>query len=180
MNTLPIEELRALLAAVSKHGDWHLVEIETDLQQTMYLLEEAINKLSTSFLNVHDALTEQQALLNALTTAGLLSTEQAQTLEAHQTRITQEIDRVITGMQFQDMTNQLLQRTVNRVNGLKSLLQELSSHQAPMLAEDENEEIRRFIMQLNQQFHQGSQHLSGHLRKAVNQHDMATGDIDLF
>jgi hypothetical protein len=44
MKTLPIEELRELLAAVSRHGDWHLLEIETDLQQTAFLLNEAIEK----------------------------------------------------------------------------------------------------------------------------------------
>jgi len=83
-------------------------------------------------------------------------------------------------MQFQDMTNQLLQRTINRVNGLKELLHELSSHQVPSAADDEHEEIRNFIMQLNQNFDQGSQHLTGNLRKSVNQQDLATGDIDLF
>lgn len=180
MNTLPIEELRALLAAVSKHGDWHLLEIETDLQQTMFLLNEAIEKLSASFMQVHQELSAQQAELKQLQLVGRLQAEEEARFAAYQTRIGHEVDRVITGMQFQDMTNQLLQRTVNRVNGLKALLQELSSHQAPMLAEDEYEEIKRFIMQLNQQFHQGSQHLSGHLRKAVNQQDLATGDIDLF
>lgn len=180
MNTLPIDELRALLAAVSKHGDWHLVEIETDLQQTMFLLDEAIHTLTGSFLNVHAELAAQQAMLKQCAATGQLSADDTASLDAHQARITQEIDRVITGMQFQDMTNQLLQRTVNRVNGLKSLLQALSSHQSPMQSVDENEEIRRFIMQLNQQFHQGSQHLSGHLRKSVSQQDMATGDIDLF
>lgn len=87
---------------------------------------------------------------------------------------------MVTGMQFQDMTNQLLQRTINRVHGLKDLLHELSSHQFPMAADDEHEEIRRFIMQLNQNFDQGSQHLTGNLRKSVNQQDLATGDIDLF
>ncbi|MEZ0288685.1 MAG: chemotaxis protein, partial [Methylophilus sp.] len=66
MKTLPIEELRELLAAVSRHGDWHLLEIETDLQQTTFLLNEAIEKLSTSFMNVYAQLTEQQAVIKLL------------------------------------------------------------------------------------------------------------------
>ncbi|MDP8566984.1 chemotaxis protein [Methylophilus aquaticus] len=180
MKTLPIDELRELLAAVSTHGDWHLLEIETDLQQTTFLLNEAIEKLSHSFMNVYAQLTEQQTALQLLADAGKLQPEEMQQLQIFQDNIGQEVNKVVTGMQFQDMTNQLIQRTINRVNGLKALLQELSSHQLPMTAEDEHDEIRNFIMQLNQNFGQGSQHLTGNLRKSVNQQDLASGDIDLF
>lgn len=180
MKTLPIEELRELLAAVSRHGDWHLLEIETDLQQTAFLLDEAIEKLSGSFMTVYAQLQEQQAAVQLLVEAGKLQPEEMQQLQVYQDNIGQEVNKVVTGMQFQDMTNQLLQRTIHRVNGLKELLHELSSHQFPMAAEDEHEEIGRFIMQLNQKFDQGSKHLTGHLRKSVNQQDLATGDIDLF
>lgn len=180
MKTLPIEELRELLAAVSRHGDWHLLEIETDLQQTSFLLNEAIEKLSASFMTVYAQLTEQQAAIELLAEAGKLQSEEVQQLQVFQDNIGQEVNKVVTGMQFQDMTNQLLQRTINRVNGLKELLHELSSHQVPSAADDEHEEIRNFIMQLNQNFDQGSQHLTGNLRKSVNQQDLATGDIDLF
>lgn len=180
MKTLPIEELRELLAAVSRNGNWHLLEIETDLQQTTFLLNEAIEKLSTSFMNVYAQLTEQQAFVKALAETGKLPSGLVQQLQGYQDNIGQEVNKVVTGMQFQDMTNQLLQRTINRVNGLKALLQELSSHQFPMAADNEHEEIRHFIMQLNQNFDQGSAHLTGNLRKSVNQQDMATGDIDLF
>lgn len=180
MKTLPIEELRQLLAAVSRHGDWHLLEIETDLQQTTFLLNEAIEKLSASFMAVHAHLLEQQSALRLLADAGKLQPEELAQLQVFQENIDQEINKVVTGMQFQDMTNQLLQRTINRVNGLKMLLQELSSHQFPMAAEDELEEIRRFITQLNQNFDQGSEHLTGNLRKSVNQQNLSTGDIELF
>jgi hypothetical protein len=180
MKTLPIEELRELLAAVSRHGNWHLLEIETDLQQTTFLLNEAIEKLSNSFMNVYAQLTAQQDVVKSLAESGNLHTDLVQQLQVFQDNIGQEVNKVVTGMQFQDMTNQLLQRTINRVNGLKVLLEELSSHQFPMAAENEHEEIRHFIMQLNQNFDQGSAHLTGNLRKSVNQQDLATGDIDLF
>jgi hypothetical protein len=180
MKTLPIEELRELLAAVSRHGDWHLLEIETDLQQTTFLLNEAIEKLSASFMTVYAQLMEQQTVVEVLADSGKLGPEVVEQFQVFQDNIGQEVNKVVTGMQFQDMTNQLLQRTINRVNGLKAILQELSSHQFPMAADNEHEEIRNFIMQLNQNFDQASHHLTGNLRKSVNQQDMATGDIDLF
>lgn len=180
MKILPIEELRALLAAVSSHGDRHLLEIDTDLQQTAFLLNEAIEKLSVSFMNVYGQITEQQAALKLLADAGKLQPEEMEQLQVFQDNIGQEVNKVVTGMQFQDMTNQLLQRTIHRVNGLKFLLQELSTHQFPMAAEDEHQEILNFIAHVNHQFDVGSQHLTGNLRKSVNQQDLATGDIDLF
>lgn len=180
MKTLPIEELRALLAAVSSHGDWHLLEIETDLQQTTFLLNEAIEKLSQSFLQVYAHLNDQQTALQQLAEAGKLQPEEMAQLQVFHEHVGHEINQVITGMQFQDMTNQLLQRTIHRVHGLKELLNELSTHKGPMMDEDEHEEIRRFIQQLNQQFDRGSQHLTGNLRKSVNQQDLSSGDIDLF
>lgn len=180
MNTLPIQELRTLLAAVSHHADAHLLEIDTDLQQTTFLLNEAIEKLSTSFMQVHAHLTDQQAALRSLLEAGRLSDEEFAQLEVFHQRIGDDIHQVVTGMQFQDMTNQLLQRTLLRVNGLKSLLQELAHHEHPIPAAAEHEEIRQFILQLNQQIDLGSQHLGGHLRKSVNQQNLATGDISLF
>ncbi len=180
MNTLPIEELRTLLAAVSHHADGHLLEIDTDLQQTTFLLNEAIEKLSHSFMQVYAELSDQQTALRSLLEAGRLQQEEFAQLEVFHQRIGDEINKVVTGMQFQDMTNQLLHRTIQRVNGLKALLQELAHHQQPIPAATEHEEIRRFILQLNQQINQGSQHLRGHLRKSVNQQDLATGDIDLF
>ena len=180
MKALPVEELRELLAVVSRHGDWHLLEIETDLQQTTFLLDEAIEKLSNSFMTVHAQLMEQQSAIQLLTAAGNMPKEALVQLQVFKDNIGQEVDKVVTGMQFQDMTNQLLQRTINRVHGLKMLLQELSSHQFPMSADAEKEEIRQFIRQLNQNFDQGSQHLTGSLRKSVSQQDMAAGEIDLF
>ncbi|MGB2832358.1 MAG: hypothetical protein WBC07_05365 [Methylotenera sp.] len=71
MKTLPINELRTLLAAVSDHGKQHLVEVEADLLQTTFLLSEAIEKLGASFMAVHEAVTEQQQVINALMTASI-------------------------------------------------------------------------------------------------------------
>lgn len=177
MNKLPIHELRTLLAAVASHGDQHLVEVESDLQQTAFLLNEAIEKLSTSFMKIHDLIAQQH---NLLTTSGQFDEAMTFALEEYQTKIGDEVNSVVTGMQFQDMTNQLLHRTINRVNGLKELLQELSEHGYDMDANREHDDIARFLASIHETLHSGSDALSGNLRKVVGQQDMATGDIDLF
>lgn len=180
MKTLPTTELRSLLSAVSEHGKQHLVEVESDLLQTTFLLSEAIEKLGISFMAVHEAVTEQQKVLNTLITEHQFDAEETKKLEAFKQKIGEEVNAAVTGLQFQDLTSQLLTRTIKRVNGLKDLLHELGNHSDEIDPEHEHEEIAKFLDEMSHSLHVGSRALSGGLRRSVDQQDMGTGDIELF
>ncbi|HEY0843371.1 chemotaxis protein [Methylotenera sp.] len=178
--TLPIAELRKLLAAVSDHGKQHLVEVEADLLQTTFLLSEAIEKLSASFTAVHDAVCAQQQVLDALVAKYAIEEPILEKLDSYKSKIGDEVNVVITSLQFQDLTSQLVARTIKRVNGLKDLLHELESHSNEMDPGHEHEEIVKFLEEMSRSLQVGSRALSGGLRQSVGQQDMATGEIDLF
>jgi hypothetical protein len=180
MNILPINELRTLLAAVSAHGERHLAEVDADLQQTAFLLDEAISKLSMSFMAVHELVSQQQEVLKVIANKGELKQETLNELNRFEEKIGNEVNSMVTGLQFQDMTNQLLHRTIKRVNGLKELLQELEMHGHEMDANREHQDIAEFLAALNESLDAGSHALAGNLRKSVGQRDMVSGDIDLF
>ncbi len=180
MKTLPITELRRLLAAVSDHGKQHLVEVEADLLQTTFLLSEAIEKLSSSFMAVHEAVTEQQQVLDTLLTEHQFDAEETKRLEAFRQKIGEEVNAAVTGLQFQDLTSQLITRTIKRVNGLKDLLQELANHGDEIDPSHEHEAIAKFLEEISHSLNAGSHALSGGLRRSVNQQDMVTGEIELF
>lgn len=180
MKTLPTTELRSLLTAVSDHGKQHLVEVEADLLQTTFLLSEAIEKLGSSFMAVHEAVIEQQQVLNTLIAEHQFDNAEAEKLEAFKHKIGQEVNGAVTGLQFQDLTSQLLNRTIKRVNGLKDLLHELGNHSNEIDPEHEHEEIAKFLDDMSHSLNVGSHALSGGLRRSVDQQDMATGDIELF
>lgn len=180
MNTLPITELRALLAAVTQHGEHHLAEIETDLEQTKFLLNEAIEKLGASFMCIHGLISDYQQQVEAIVTPLSLEASKTTELTKLSVQIGEQVNAAVTGLQFQDMTNQLLQRTLNRVNGLSDLLQTLDSHALEMNADQEHEEILNVLQTLNNHWDTASHALTGNLRKSVGQRDMSTGDIDLF
>lgn len=180
MKTLPTTELRSLLAAVSDHGKQHLVEVEADLLQTTYLLSEAIEKLGASFMAVHEAVTQQQQVINTLMKNHPLDQDETEQLEAFKLKIGEEVNAAVTGLQFQDLTSQLLTRTIKRVNGLKDLLHELGSHSNAIDPDHEHEEIAKFLDDMSHTLHVGSRALSGGLKRSVDQQDMATGDIELF
>lgn len=86
----------------------------------------------------------------------------------------------MTGLQFQDLTSQLISRTIKRVNGLKELLQALATHGDAIEPSHEHKAIAKFLEEMSHSLHTGSHALSGGLRRSVDQHDMVTGDIELF
>ena len=180
MKTLPITELRSLLAAVSDHGKQHLVEVEADLLQTTFLLSEAIEKLGASFMAVHDVVIEQQQVINALMEQHQFDPIEIKKLEAFKQKIGNEVNAAVTGLQFQDLTSQLITRTIKRVNGLKNLLHELETHGNEIDPSHEHAAIAKFLEEISHSLHAGSNALSGGLRRSVDQHDMVTGDIELF
>ena len=66
MEQLSLDDLQRLLGQVAGHGTQHLREVEADLAQTAYLLEEAIEKLLEGFMRIHGAVGEQQRAVDAV------------------------------------------------------------------------------------------------------------------
>lgn len=185
MKTLSVNEIRSLFTAVSDQGNQHLVEVESDLTQTTYLLNEAIEKLGASFMGIHIAVTEQQLLLNTLTKKYGCSAEEKRKLSTYEQEIESQVNTVITGLQFQDLTSQLIGRTIKHILGVQDLLNTLGSHGQGTHSDlvnniDEHEEITQLLSNINHRLNISSNALSGGLHKSVNQRDMGSGEIELF
>lgn len=180
MKKLPIAEVRSLLSTVSEHGKQHLIEVEADLEQTNYLLSKAIEKLNASFLAVHAAVTNQQKAIESIIQTHQLSASEAGQINMFSQLVGEEVGVAVTGLQFQDITSQLLVRAIKRVNGLKELLEELNAHGDEIDTGHEHHEIAKLLEEMNRSLHTGSHALSGGLRKSVEQQNMASGDIELF
>ena len=178
--TLPVSELRLLLTGVSEHGAQHLIEVEADLMQTTFLLSEAIEKLGASFMAIHEAVTNQQQELEVFMARNEWSKEDIKKLDGFKQKIGEEVNAAVTGLQFQDLTSQLIARTIRRVNGLKELLSALASHGQEIDAEHEHKEIAKLLEEMNHSLSTRSNALEGGLRRAVNQQDMGSGEIELF
>src|SRR3990167_6776483 len=114
-------QVKQLLAVVSDHGAQHLNEVEIDLEQTTVLLGEAIEKLGASFMALHAAVRAQQEIVDSLLTGATLTPDLAANLHALQIEIGRHVNAAVTGLQFQDMTSQLIGRTVKRVAGFREV-----------------------------------------------------------
>ena len=172
--------VKRLMSGVSDHGRKHLTEVETDLVQTGFLLEEAIEKLSRNFIAIHAAVAAQQETINLLLSGGTPSPEDGARLAAMQGEVGGYVNAAITSMQFQDMTSQLIDRTLKRVTGLREFLGTLGSHSAEMLPESDNEEIVELLGKVSMALAIQSLELRSVLRKAVSQQHLESGDIELF
>ena len=172
--------VKRLLSGVSVHGRRHLNEVETDLLQTELLLEEAIDKLTGSFMAIHTAVGSRQETINRLLAGDTPTPEDSEKLSAMSGEIGQHVNSAITSMQFQDMTSQLLDRTLKRVAGLRDFLGTLSEHGADIAPETDSEEIVERLGKVSMALAIQSLELRSMLRKSVEQRHLESGDIELF
>jgi hypothetical protein len=171
-------QVKRLLSGVSDHGARHLTEIETDLVQTSVLLGEAIEKLGASFMAIHGAVEAQQKAVDSLLVG--VNLDIAEELKARQSQISQHVNAAVTGLQFEDMTNQLIGRTLKRVSGLRDVLGAMESGSAGLSAEGDTEEIIAALITINTALEKRSAQLESALWKAVCQTHMESGDVELF
>ncbi|MEJ7804519.1 MAG: chemotaxis protein [Telluria sp.] len=172
--------VKRLLTGVSDHGKRHLTEVETDLIQTGLLLEEAIDKLTASFMAIHGAVISRQDTIDLLLAGGTASTEERERLTRMAGEVGEHVNSAITSMQFQDMTSQLIERTIKRVGGLREFLGTLGAHGAVVAPDSGSEEIVELLGKVSMALAIQSLELRSVLRKAVNQQHLESGDIELF
>ena len=176
-------QVKHLLSGVSEHGLQHLAEVETDLIQTALLLGEAIEKLGASFVAIHGAVTAQQNTIDQLLSGQTRTDEFAEfseQLKAERAEIGCHLNAAVTGLQFQDLTSQLINRTVRRVAGLREYLGTLGSGGDGMLEDSDSRHVTQLLNRINAALAIQNDQLKGVLRKAVKQHHMGSGDIELF
>lgn len=172
--------LKLTLSGLSEQGVQHLTEIETDLLQTNLLLEEAIAKLGASFMAVHGAVAVQQEMVDAMIAAGSVSKESADGIRAMSAEIGRHVNDAVTGLQFQDMTRQLIERVLKRVIGLRAMMGTLGSSAQGLPEEGGNEQMSAVLRSINKQMLMQNQELTDALWKTVRQKHMDSGDIELF
>lgn len=172
--------VKRLLTGVSDHGMRHLTEVETDLRQTSLLLEEAIEKLGANFMAIHSVVSAQQGTIDLLLSGEKPAAEQVEALVAMPEMIGMYVNAAVTCMQFQDMTNQLLDRTLKRVTGLREFLGTLGASGAEIHPTAENDDMVSVLSGINMALAIQSLELRSVLRKAVDQKHLESGDIELF
>lgn len=168
-----VRELGRLLTDVSAEGMSHLEQVQADLAQTRLLLTEAIERLSAGFSALHTAVAAQGDAAQALQ-HGAGAADCAR-LHAAGADIEQQVRAMVTALQFEDMTSQLIAHAGRRVAGLRSILADMVDA-ARELAAGDLAQMERLRATLAMQ----SRELDGQLMRSVDQRHMESGDITLF
>ncbi|TFW06675.1 chemotaxis protein, partial [Oxalobacteraceae bacterium OM1] len=155
-------------------------EIETDLAQTSLLLGEAIEKLGASFMAIHAAVNAQHEAIERLLAGASLTSDIAEQLKKKHAEIGQHVNAAVTGLQFQDMTGQLIGRTMRRVTGLREVLGGVGDGSVTMEGEGNAEALVGILQGMAKVLEEDSVKLESALWKAVCQTHMESGDIELF
>jgi hypothetical protein len=173
-------QLKDLLSGLSGHGHQHLAEAEKDLAQTTVLLSEAIEKLGASFMGIHDAVCRQQREIDELLARHPESAEAAERLKAMQGEIGAHVNSAVTGLQFQDMTSQLIERTMRRIAGIREALDRLDANGLGGLSASNPDDISALIACMNKALTEHNTRLETLQQRSVAQTHMNSGDVELF
>lgn len=136
------------LDGASAPGGSHLEEVERDLAQMNALLEAAIEKLLVSFMAIHRGVASQETMLRESALHHPEFSACSARMENLRVDIARHVSEAVSGLQFQDMTSQLIRRMAIH---LSTLREEIGG------AEPKKPQPR-----------------------AVSQHHMECGDIELF
>lgn len=168
-----------LLSGVLMHGDRHLAEVERDLVQMDVLLDEAIKKLCASFMAIHHAVGKQQEALDSMLSGDMSPPAYAEQLETIQSEINRHVGAAITGLQFQDMTSQLIGRMAQHLTGLRDVFGEIDAGE-PALPESSNEALLEKLNRISDRVCARRSGQAAGMRSSVGQRHMESGDIELF
>jgi hypothetical protein len=155
--------MHGLLADLSRLSGTHLAELAADLTQTSDLLHAAITRLMAEFDGLNQALQAQQSLMEQS------PQHCAANLAALSEEVQSRVRGMVTGLQFEDMTTQLIGRSRARVAGLAGMLAAVDENGQSMACE-----------QLQEHLKNSSSALFQALQKSVPQQRMEGGDIELF
>ena len=173
-------KLQDVLSSLSEHGRQHLTEVEADLLQTNQLLKEAIAKLGESFMAIHAATLEQQSIVDRLLAEKADGQIAVQSVREVSEKVGLCINAAVTGLQFQDMTDQLIARTMQRVVGFRDVLEILCVGGDDLGSQQNDDSMLAVLDRMKVVLEQESVSLDQTLRKAVRQTHMESGDIELF
>lgn len=168
-----------LLSLASEHGDLHLAEVERDLVQMDVLLDEAIKKLCASFMEIHRVAELQQEVLNSLLADCPAASGHAARFAALRGELDQHIGTAVTGLQFQDMTSQLIGRMALHLAGMRDVFGALDVN-GSVPPESGTEALLVVLGTVSDRVETRFSELEGVVRSTVNQRHMESGDIELF
>lgn len=172
--------MQELLQNIAGNSSIHLSEMESDLLQINLLLMEAINKLGTNVVRIGQDVQRQQEIVRQLAESENCSPFAVEKLDELNREIDVNVASVITAMQFQDMTSQLLDGVLSRVTGLQEMIEEVDKLASEVSGAESEGDIQMMVRATGETMTQRRHELEELHAKRVSQKHMESGSIELF
>ncbi|NLC23638.1 hypothetical protein NB640_09695 [Oxalobacter vibrioformis] len=172
--------LQELLQNVAGNGSIYLSEIESDLLQINLLLMEAINKLGDNVVQIGQDVHHQQKLVRQLTETGSCSPFALEKLNELNQTMDVKVASVVTAMQFQDMTSQLLDKVLSRIMALQEMIGEMDKLAVEVSGAESESDVQMMIRAMVEEMTNKRHDLEGQHAERVSQKHMDSGSIELF
>ena len=173
-------ELHELLQSVVCNSGDCLSEMESDLLQVNLLLMEAINKLGDNVLEIGRNLDSQKQVINQMVKMGNGSPFIIEQLDELGQSVDEGVASVITAMQFQDITSQLLDKVLGRVRCLREVLDEVEKLAGGITKAGSDSDVLAMIHEASLAMHIKHEQMKAIEVQNVMQSHMDPGSIDLF
>lgn len=180
-----VPELEEMLATMCENGIRHLHEAEADLMQAMFIFDEAIEKIGQHFTAIHQAVAAQQAGLDALLLQPALFSQSMDDKAMDDFRdlrgvIGDEVNAAVIGLQFHDLTSQLIARAASRTRGLRDLLLVFKTHAEDIGTALEPADVVRLLGDMGEKLKASDAVLDSGMHHSVQQRHLGCGEIELF
>lgn len=172
--------IKRLLSTLTSQSNVSLLEVENDLAQTRLLLQEAIEKLSSSFMAIHEAVNEQQNTIDLILADPASGHAATEAIKISREKIAENVISAVTGLQFQDMTSQLIDRTDRRINDLHDVMHSLAHLAEQIMPSDSSELDLAALETLSNRLEEKADSYAKPQRRIVSQTHMESGEIELF
>jgi len=165
---------------IAGNGSIYVSEMESDLLQINLLLNEAINKLGTNVVQVGQNVGYLQSAVKQLADSENQSPVSIGRVQELNEAIGDNVGAIVTAMQFQDMTCQLLDKVLTRIKGLQKMHEEIERLALEVSGAESEGDIQMMVWATGEEMDEQRRELEGLHAKRVSQKHMESGSIELF
>ncbi len=172
--------LQELMRNIAGNGSIYVSEMESDLLQINLLLNEAINKLGINVVEVGQNVTYLQGAVKQLVDKANVSSDSLERVQELNQAVGDNVAAIVTAMQFQDMTCQLLDKVLSRITGLQKMHGEIERLALEVSGAESEGDIQMMVWAAGEEMDEQRRELEGLHAQRVSQKHMESGSIELF
>ncbi|MDR0933945.1 MAG: hypothetical protein LBM56_02480 [Burkholderiaceae bacterium] len=172
--------LQELLQNMASDNFVYLSEIESDLLQIDLLFRDAVSKLGNNVVGIGKDVRRQQQIVRQLMETGSCSPYALERLGKLGEEMDDNVAAVVTAMQFQDMSSQLIEKVLVRVAALQEVVREMNKLATDVSGAESEGDVQMIIRAVGKEMTSRRRKLEGSHTRQVSQQHMEAGSIELF